>query len=177
MNKFFKKYSLPLVLKFLERRRKPVATSVSYVESKNILLLFTSDGNQKIALVKALQNKLEKEGKNVECLYLLMSYEDMPDVHADAGMEKVEPTDFSIFGNIKKASVSRLLEKRFDILMHADMECNDYTNLILTKTKARCRIGRYFDKRDGQYDMMIKMSADKKIKVLVDQIHYYAKAM
>ncbi len=151
--------------------------SPGYAESKSVLLIFTSEGNQKIALVKGLQNKLEKEGKKVKCLYLLYREEDKPDVHMDDGMEKIEPEDFSLFGDILKPEVKTLLNEEFDYLIHADMMASIYTDLVVVKSKAVCRIGRYFEGHENQYDMMIKVNEPGKINHLLDQIYHYTKAL
>ena len=164
-------------LKQSVRKRSGQKASKSYREAKTILLFFTSEGNQKIALVKGMQNKLEKEGKKVTCLYLLMKDEDKPDVHMDDGMERLEPIDFSLFGDILKPEVKELLNDDYDYMIHVDMEFNIYSDLVMSKSNAKCRIGRYFDNHENQYDMMVKVSDDKKINYLLDQIYHYTKAL
>lgn len=174
---FFKKYSLPVGLKRAVKKNKIHRSSTSYDMAKSILLFFTSEGNQKIALVKGLQNKMEKEGKSVSCLYLLMRNEDKPDVHLDSGMERLEPTDFTLFGDITKPEVKELLQQEFDYMIHVDMETNIYSDLVMSKNRAKCRIGRYFESHENQYDMMIMVSDDKKVNYLLDQIYHYTKAL
>jgi len=174
---FLKKYSLPFGLKRSVKKNLQRRQSSSYKEAKTVLLFFTSEGNQKIALVKGLQNKMEKEGKKVSCLYLLMKDEDKPDVHMDDGMERLEPIDFSLFGDILKPEVKNLLEQEFDYMIHADMDYNIYSDLVMSASKAKCRIGRYFDDHDNQYELMIKVGDDKKINFLLDQIYHYTKAL
>ncbi len=174
---FLKKYSLPIGLKRSVKKNLSRRQSSRYNEAKTVLLFFTSEGNQKIALVKGLQNKMEKEGKKVTCLYLLMKDEDKPDVHMDEGMERLEPTDFSLFGDILKSEVKQLMDQEFDYMIHSDMESNIYSDLVMSKSKAKCRIGRYFDDHENQYDMMIKVADDKKINFLLDQIYHYTKAL
>lgn len=164
-------------LKQSVRNRPERKASKSYREAKTILLFFTSEGNQKIALVKGLQNKMEREGKKVTCLYLLMKDEDKPDVHMDDGMERLEPDDFSLFGDILKPEVKEILNDEYDYMIHFDMDSNIYSDLVMSKSNAKCRIGRYFDNHENQYDMMVKVSDDKKINYLLDQIYHYTKAL
>jgi len=174
---FLKKYSLPVGLKRSVKKIQVRRQSTSYVEAKSVLLFFTSEGNQKIALVKGLQNKMEKEGKKVACLYLLLKDDDKPDVHMDEGMERLTPEDFTLFGQIEKPEVKKLLNEDFDYIMHVDMTSSIYSDLVMSKTKAKCRIGRYFDDHEKQYDLMIKLSDEKKINFLIDQIYHYTKAL
>jgi len=174
---FLKKYSLPIGLKKSVKKNVSRGQSPRYADAKNILIFFTSEGNQKIALVKGLQNRMEKEGKKVNCLYLLLRDEDKPDVHMDEGMERIVPEDFTLFGEIHKSSVSKLLAEEFDFMIHADLEKTIYTDLIMSKAKAKCRIGKYFDDQENQYDMMVGIPMDKKINFLLDQIYHYTKKL
>lgn len=174
---FLKKYSLPIGLRRSVKSLVKSRQSPRYADAKNILLFFTSEGNQKIALVKGLQNKMEREGKNVKCLYLLLRDDDKPDVHMDDGMERLVPDDFSLFGDIQKKTVSELLSEDFDFMIHADLEFTIYTDLVLSKSKALCRIGKYFNDHENQYDMMVSIAEDKKINFLLDQIYHYTKAL
>ena len=174
---FLKKYSLPFGLKQSVKRNKTSRFSSSYRDAKRILFYFTSQGNQKIALIKRIQNKMEKEGKEVRSLYLLLRDEDKPDVHMDDGMERLSPEDFSLFGEIQKEPVKKLMDEEFDYLIHADMESSIYSDLVMSKCKAKCRIGRHFEDHKDQYDMMIGIPDGKRINFLLDQIYHYTKAL
>jgi hypothetical protein len=174
---FLKKYGLGIGFKRAIRRNKTKRYSSSYSNAKNILVYFTSEGNLKFAQVKRIQNKMEREGKKVKFLFLLLNEEDKPDVHIDDGMERLEMNDFSFFGNIQKPSVRNLLNEDFDYMIHADMETNIYSDLIMAKCNAKCRIGRYFKDHDDRYDMMVSIPGGKDINFLLDQIHHYTKAL
>ena len=174
---FLKKYTLPIGLKKSIKKNKTKRYSSNYNDASSILIFFTSEGNQKIALVKGLQNKLESEGKKVKCIYLLIKEEDKPDVHMDDGMERLTLDDFSFFGEIQKPSVNELLNEEFDYMIHADMNSTIYSDLIMSKCKAKCRIGKYFEGHKDQYDMMVGIPDNKKINFLLEQIYHYTKAL
>ncbi len=173
---FLKKYTFPIGLKkSLKSGVKRYSTG--YAEAEKILIFFTSEGNQKIVLVRSLINKLEKEGKKVRCFYLLLHDEDKPDVHLDEGMSKLTKEDFSMFGEVQEPGIRELLQEEFDYFIHADTECSIYSDLILAQSKARCRIGKYFEGHEDQYDLMIKIGEDRKVNYLLQQIYHYAKAL
>ena len=174
---FLKKYGLPIGLKKSVKKYRKNGRSISYTEARSILLFFTTEGNQKIVLIKALQNKIQNDGKEVKCLFLLVNEEDKPDVHLDAGMEGLKTDDFSFFGNINKSSVNTLLSEEFDFVIHADLESSIYTDLVMSKCNAKCRIGKYFHDHEQIYDMMVGIPEDKKINFLLDQIYHYTKAL
>lgn len=177
MINFLKRYGLPFGLKKAVKKLKKRTQSPGYSDARNILLFFTAAGNQKIALVKSFQNKLESDGKKVKCLYLLMRDEDKPDVHMDEGMVKLEPIDFKLFGQIINSEVSKLLSEEFDYMIHLDVESTIYTDLVMSKSSAKCRIGKHFDDHEQQYDMMVGIREDKKENFLIDQIYHYTKAL
>jgi hypothetical protein len=92
-------------------------------------------------------------------------------------MERLEPKDFTLFGNIENPSINELLSEEFDYMIHAELEYSIFSDLVMTKSKAKCRIGKYFKNHEQQYDMMVGISEDKNIKYLVDQIYHYVKAL
>ncbi len=177
MMNFLKKYGLPYGLKLSVKKNLTKRQSSRYADARSILMFFTSEGNQKIAMIKGLQNKMEKEGKSVKCLYLVLRDDDKPDVHMDDGMERLVPDDFSLFGEVEKTGIKKMINEEFDYLIHADMESNIYTDLIMSKCKAKCRIGRYFEGHENQYDMMVSIPDDKKINFLLDQLYLYTTAL
>jgi hypothetical protein len=174
---YLKKYSLPFGLRKSIKENKARGPSLSYKEAKRILLFFTSEGNQKMALITNLRNKFEKEGKNVQCIYLIMDKEDMPDVGLDDGMVKITLEDFSLFGKVENAVVKELLDEEFDFMIHADVESNIYTDIIISNARAKCRIGNYTEGRNNQYDMMVGIPSGKGANFLLDQIYYYIKRL
>lgn len=177
MKRFLKKYSLPYGLKTLVKKTRKRRQNPKYADAKSVLMFFTSEGNQKIALVKGLQNKMEKEGKIVSCLYLVLRDEDKPDVHMDEGMERLSQDDFSLFGVVEKPEVKKIIKEEYDFLIHADMESNIYTDLIMSQCSAKCRVGKYFEGHEQLYDMMVGIPNDKKVNFLLDQLYFYTKAL
>jgi hypothetical protein len=174
---YLKKYCLPFGLKRSIKESVPRGPSLSYREAKRILLFFTSEGNQKIALVTNLKNKFEKEGKSVKCFYLLMDDEDMPDVGLDEGMKRLTTEDFSLFGKVESVEVKELLNEDFDFMIHTDMESNIYTDIIISNARAKCRIGNYSEGRKSPYDMMVGIPSGKGANFLMDQIFHYIKCL
>ncbi len=174
---FLKKYSLPWVANRIAKKNSVKHFTTPYLQSRKILIVFTSNGNQKIALLKVLQSKMEKENKEVSFLYLLLRDEDRPDVHMDEGMVKLDKREVSLFGQLQNDDAGKLLDQAFDYIIHADLEWNIYTDLIIAKSKARCRIGRHFDEHDSFYDIMIKIRDGETLKYLIDQLYHYTQAI
>ena len=174
---YLKKYTFPIGLKKSLKKSGVHRSSTRYSDAEKVLIFFTSEGNQKIVLVRSLINKFEKEGKKVKCFYLLLQDEDKPDVHLDEGMERLTKEEFSVFGEVQKPVIRELLNEPFDYMIHADTECSIYTDLVLAQSKARCRIGKYFEGHENQYDMMVKIDENKKVNYLLQQVFHYVKAL
>jgi hypothetical protein len=176
MTDFLKKYTLPWFTKKILRNNKSVRKSTPYSAAKKVLILFTANGNQKFALVKNLQNKLEKDGIEVSFLYLLQRTDDRPDIHMDEGMVRMQKDNFTALGKLNDPQIKTLAEAEYDYLIHADLESNIYLDLLLAKSKARCRIGRYFTDDNPFYDLMIGISEDKKLNFFLEEVYRYTKS-
>jgi len=174
---YLKKYSLPFGLRKTVKPGVSRGPSPSYTDAKNILLFFSSEGNQKIALMRSYINKFKKDGKNVKCFYLVMKDEDRPDVGLDEGMEKLGIDEFAFFGNIESEKVQSLLNQSFDFMIHADVEANIYTDIIMAKAKAKCRVGNYLDEKKNLYEMMIAIPEEQTTGFLMEQVYHYLKRL
>ena len=110
-------------------------------------------------------------------MYLILKDEDKPDVGLDDGMAKLALEEFAFFGKIESEQVKILLEEEFDFMIHADVESNIYTDIIMAKAKARCRIGNYTEEKSNLYEMMIDIPGKKTTKFLMDQVYHYIKRL
>ena len=174
---YLKKYSLPFGLRKSIKERKQRGPSLSYKEAKRILLFFTSEGNQKMVLVTNLRNKFKEDGKRVDCIYLVMDQEDMPDVGLDKGMVRITSEEFSLFGKVENSVVNEMLNEDFDFMIHADVESNIHTDIIISKSRAKCRIGNYSEGGEKKYDMMVGIPPGKGPNFLLYQIFHYIKRL
>jgi len=174
---YLKKYSLPFGLKKTTKLSASRRPSLSYADANKILLFFSSEGNQKMALIRSYINKFKKDGKTVKCFYFVLKDEDKPDVGLDDGMEKLRVEEFAFFGKIESDKVKGLLNEDFDFMIHADVESNIYTDIIMAKAKSKCRVGNYFEDKESLYEMMISMPNEKTTSVLMGQIYHYIKRL
>ena len=92
-------------------------------------------------------------------------------------MLRLDKHEVSIFGKLQNEEAEKLLGQTYDYVIHADLECNIYTDLLIAKSKAHCRIGRYFDNHDNFYDLMVKIKEGESLKFLIDQLYFYTKAL
>ncbi len=171
------RYSLPWLTGRKNRRSNRVSANVHYRDATDILVLFTMLGNARVTRMRSLQKLLEMDGKNVTFLYVLLDANDLPDAHMDDGMIRVRREDVSLYGKLANDKVKQLLENKFDFLIHGDMESNPYADYLLSKSKAKSKVGRHMEKREHLYDLMIEIGLEHKLGFLLEQIYKYTKVV
>ena len=172
-----KKYTIPWATHRVNRKRGPVGRSIHYNDADEFLLVFRLLGNDSINPPRKLQKLLENDNKNVSFVSLLMDEMDAPDVHLDEGMTRLNKEEVSFTGKIINAEVSRLLRKKFDFLVHVDLNTNEWTSLIIANSRANCRMGRRFNDHEDLYEIMIDIGKSQDKEFLIDQLYHYLKAL
>ena len=145
--------------------------SVSYDAAESVGILFTVIDRPKHSLIKKFIKLLEKDKKKVDVLCLLGEGKENYDFIFDYFTTR----DFSIFGHIVSKSILLFVQKKFDYLIVLDTESNIFTDNILAKSNAKCRIGIYHDDKDPFYELMIKINKDNSVEELIDQVYHYLK--
>lgn len=169
------RYSLPWLISRKIRGSNGVTANVHYRDAGTILVLFTMSGNARVSMMRDLQKLFVKDRKRVTFLYVLLDPKDIPDAHMDDGMMRVEKTDITLLGKLSNLKLKRLLEVKFDFLIHADLESNIYADYLLSKSKANSKVGRYKAGREHLYNIMIEIGSENKLDFLLDQIINYTK--
>ncbi len=170
-------YSLPWLCKREIKKSARDRGAVHYAEAGNILILFTMQGNARINRMRELQERFEADGKQVSFLYVLLHADDLADAHMDKGMLRVEKKDISFAGKIFNEELIDFLKKKFDFLVHADLESNIYIDYLLCKLKARNKVGRHMKNREQFYDLMIEIGSENKLDFLLEEIYRYTKVI
>ena len=147
--------------------------SVSYDMAESVGILFTVIDRPKHSLIKKFIKLLEKDNKKVDVLCLLGEGKENYDFIFDYFTTR----DFSLFGHVVSQSILLFIQKKFDYLIVLDTESNIFTDNILAKSNAKCRIGIYHDDRDPFYELMIKIQKDHSVEELIDQVYHYLKVI
>ncbi|MDN5212130.1 hypothetical protein QQ020_08710 [Fulvivirgaceae bacterium BMA12] len=145
--------------------------SVSYPEAESIGILFSVVDREKHSLVKKFIKSLEKDKKKVDVLCLLGEGKENYDFIFDYFTTR----DFSLFGHAISSSILLFVQKKFDYLIVLDTESNIYTDNILAKSNAKCRIGIYHNDKDPFYELMIKTKDGNSVEEFIDQVYHYLK--
>jgi hypothetical protein len=130
-------------------------------------LIFSVEDKQKHFIVKEFIKKLEQDGKIIQVLEYLPEKADNFEFKFDFFTAK----DFSFWGNMTSSPAIQFSEAPFDFLFYIDLNPNVLVLHLLARSKAKCRVGPYFD--DGQLylDLMIESVANT--QALVDGMYRY----
>jgi hypothetical protein len=146
--------------------------SVKYNDAKKIGILYSVTDLAKHELVKSFIKELEAAGKAVEVYTFL----DKGKENFEFRYEFFEAADFGIFGKLASESLSKFIEKPFDFLFLIDLIPNIYMNYILARSKAKCRVGKYFPEQANYFELMINLAENQNQEQgLIAQIKHYTK--
>lgn len=169
LNKHLVAYKSRLALK----NNPVVRVNPSFQEAKQIGILFTWEGENKVEIIQHFINELKISGKKCNVLCFYYKKEEIPIKTFKFFTSK----DFDLFGTIKTETLQQFINTKFDFLFHLDTLKNIYIEYILAYSQAKCRVSRLdFEKKDF-YDFMVKTGENEGIEHLCRHILHYTKSL
>jgi hypothetical protein len=141
--------------------------SLPYKQAASIGVIFTVEDKAKHDEVKDFVKKLEHDGKQVKVLSYLPKNKDNYEFMYDFFTEK----DVTFWGNISSESVNRFVEMPFDFLFYIDVNANPLILNILARSKAKCRVGKFWENGKRYFEFMIEVKNGT--RTLIDGIYSY----
>jgi hypothetical protein len=149
------------------RNNQAVRASLPYKQAQRIGIVFTVEDRSKHDHVKDFVKRLELEGKMVTVLCFLPKNKDNYEFMFDFFTEK----DLSFWGTITPSHALKFADTPFDFLFYLDTEPNPLILNILAQSKAKCRVGKLFDKGEPYFEFMLEIKDGT--RSLIDGIHSY----
>jgi hypothetical protein len=143
---FFLNKRLRRALSHKKQRMAPLFT-----DSRQVGILFNANNQALEKPLAAFIRQLEKEGKSVSALTYFDS-ERQAAFHFP--YEVFTGSEIDWLGNIKSETANKFMAKKFDYLFCFDAQPTAVTDLLLAKSKAKCRIGLYQEGREDFYELM-----------------------
>jgi hypothetical protein len=170
---FLKHKLLDYLNKKANAKNKIPHLNTSFTNSKEIGLIFTWEGDSKYAQVLELIKFLEIHGKNVELLCYLRN----PKEQNLPGITFYRDRDVSIFGRSRSGEFTDFLSKPFDFLLHLDLHPAIMIQYVLSRTHAKCRVGKNDMENQQFYELMIQPAEEENFKDYCDQVLHYTKSI
>jgi len=148
--------------------------ALNYKDAKSVGILFKVAEEDKHDYINDFVHTLEKEGKRVEALTYFTRDHDNP---YNFKYSFFTDKDVSVLGEIKSESVKSFISKRFDYLYCLTREDISVFDHILSKSQAKCRIGKYDEHKTHLYELMINVSEHTKLDKIIRDLHHYTKAL
>jgi hypothetical protein len=153
------------------RNNKTLRTNQAYGKAVSVGVIFTVEDRQKHDHIKDFIRKVEHDGKKVKALAFLPkdqeNYEFLFDIFT--------AREISIWGNITATGALDFAESPFDFLIYLDATPNPLILNLVAKSKAKCRIGKFWKDAEPYFEMMIESKGNQ--KALIDQLYQYTAAL
>lgn len=151
--------------KFL--RGQSLRSNIPYNQALNIGVLFTVEDQAKHALIKDFVRRLESDGKKVQVLEFLPDKKENYEFKYPFFTNK----DFSFFGSLHSNDAMHFINMRFDYLFVPDLTTNTMIQHIVSRSKASCRAGKYFEGGEAYFDLMIESVTT--VNELINSLYSY----
>ena len=152
-------------------QNKTLRHSEAYQKASSIGVIFTVEDRKKHDQIKALIKKMEQDGKKVKALAYLPPDQENYEFMFDFFTYR----EISFWGKITATSAQEFADMPFDFLLYLDGKPNDLILNIIAKSKARCRIGKYWEGGQPFFEMMVECYGDA--KALIEQLYKYTSAL
>jgi hypothetical protein len=155
----------------------PIRENISYPKAKSVGILFTSENlESNDALIEFVRN-LQHDDKQVKALTYINS-KDKDANHKNLGFNHhvITEKDITMLGEINSFLVDDFVKTEFDYLFCIDTEQSKIFESILLRSKAKCRVGKYFE-QPGNFELMIKLNDNEGTDTLIRQMYHYIKTI
>lgn len=163
----FLKYKTSALLK----RNKALRASLPYKQAVNVGIIFSVEDKSKHDEIKEFVRHLEHDGKQVKVMSFLPKNKDNYEFMFDFFTEK----DLTFWGNINSHSAASFAETPFDFLYYIDTTPNPMVMNLIARSKAKCRVGKFWEKSEPYFEMMIE--SKNGAKGLIETMYRYTKAL
>lgn len=159
----FLKYKTKSYLK----RNSSIRVSLPYKQSMNVGVIFTVEDKAKHDDIKNFVKRLQQDGKKVTVISFLpndkFNYEFLFDFFTHK--------DLSFWGNITSPTADKFANADFDLLYYLDNEPNALILNLIARSKAKCRVGKFWQDREPFFEMMIE--SRNGVRSLIDAMYQY----
>ncbi len=152
-------------------KRKTVSDHVSFENAKSIGLLFTWEDQRTFDELEQFISEVRLL-KEVNVLCYNPTKEPLS-IH----YPKFDLSELTGFGKLNSEAANTFVSTPFDFLFHLDFELNEITQSILSRSKAKCRMGINSEAGKNYYELMIGLNKSAGLTNFASQVLKYAKGI
>jgi hypothetical protein len=153
------------------KRNKALRGSLPYKQALSVGIIFTVEDKLKHDEIKEFVRHLEHDGKTVKVISFLPKNKDNYEFMFDFFTEN----DLTFWGNINSSGALHFAETPFDLLYYLDTTPNPLIMNLIAQSKAKCRVGKFWDDSKAFFEMMIESKNGH--KGLIETMYRYTKAL
>jgi hypothetical protein len=153
------------------KKNKAIRVSLPYKQAVNIGIIFSVEDKTKHEEIKEFIRHLEQDGKHVKVVCYLPKNTDNYEFMFDFFTDK----DLSFWGNIISSTATSFAETPFDFLYYPDTTPNPMILNLVARSKARCRVGKFWDHGQDFFEMMFE--SNNGTRALIETMYRYTKAL
>lgn len=150
------------------KKNRTSRVTTPFNTAQSVGVLFTVEDKKKHDEIKEFVHRLEKEGKKVQVFSFLPKNKDNYEFLFDF----LTLQDISFWGNIMSGNAEKFYNSSFDYLYYLDLEPNPVLLNLLARSKAKCRIGKYWENGRAYFELMIDKVSNT--KNLIEGLYKYS---
>jgi hypothetical protein len=161
-----------------EEARKAVSAlprnTVNYHQVNQIGILFHLNPDDDSEPLANFIKKLEQDHKKLK----ILTYFEHPHSHPyKFYIDYFLKSDITWLGDINSPKMNAFLDTQFDFLFCIESEHQPVFDIILSKTKANCRVGLFDEKRTNLFELMVENPDWKDVDYTLKQMLKYTKLL
>lgn len=154
-------------LRQLLERQPARSGHIHYDETRHLGLLFNASKLDEREKVLQFAERLRQQGKKMT----LLGFFDHPVESSDFLFAIYTEKDFDWMLRPKSEPIQKFVNEPFDLLIHADTDCDMYAASIAAASKAKLRVGPYTGRTEC-YELMADISGSHDLAYYFKQVEF-----
>lgn len=138
---------------------------INYSEAKHIGVIFEYIPEEYVA-IESFIKMLEKDQKQVSTIAFVSSKN-----KSYPAIPFFQSQNISFWGKSNIKHLDDFINTKFDYLLHLNFHSHILIDFVLAKSNAKCKVGKYDEKRKEFYQFMLLYEKEKKHDIFLEQIY------
>jgi hypothetical protein len=142
--------------------------------AKSIGIVYCGDAPDDVEFIKQYIHTLRDMGKQVKSLGFIHVKQLPPGLNGSKTYHYFDLKELNWYFKPSSEFIHSFVKEEFDLLLDFGLPAQQMPIMFISSmSKAKCKVGRYFEKYVNLYDVMIEAGNDKKLDYIVKTTHDY----